>query len=82
MSEVLEGWDHNEVMCSYKLNQAIGAYLAKTAKGSARNSEVGLRAGCAGLRAGVHGFGTWTGVALTNRLREIHGRHKIRFDPF
>jgi len=32
MSEVLEGWDHNDVMCSYKLNHAIGAYLAKTAK--------------------------------------------------
>jgi deoxyhypusine synthase len=29
MSAVLEGWDHNEVMCSYKLNHAIGAYLEK-----------------------------------------------------
>src|SRR5205814_652334 len=29
MSAVLEGWDHNEVMCSYKLNHAIGAYLAR-----------------------------------------------------
>ena len=34
MSAVLEGWDHNEVMCSYKLNHAIGAYLAKNAQGS------------------------------------------------
>src|SRR3954447_347784 len=31
MSAVLESWDHNEVMCSYKLNHAIGAYLAKHA---------------------------------------------------
>jgi deoxyhypusine synthase len=31
MSEVLEGWDHNEVMCSFKLNHTIGAHLAKTA---------------------------------------------------
>ena len=29
MAAVLEAWDHNEVMCSYKLNHAIGAYLGK-----------------------------------------------------
>src|SRR5438876_5612260 len=28
MFEVLEQWDANEVLCSYKLNRAIGAYLA------------------------------------------------------
>jgi deoxyhypusine synthase len=33
MSAVLEAWDHNEVMCSYKLNHAIGAYLAKHSQG-------------------------------------------------
>ncbi len=27
MSAVLEDWDHSEVMCSYKLNHAIGAHL-------------------------------------------------------
>src|SRR5271156_5638544 len=32
MSHVLEGWDQAEVMCSYKLNHAIGAYLAKNTK--------------------------------------------------
>src|SRR5262252_3999970 len=30
---VLESWDHSEVMCSYKLNRAIGEYLAKNAQG-------------------------------------------------
>ena len=25
MSQILEGWDHSEVLCSYKLNHAIGA---------------------------------------------------------
>ena len=29
LAQILEAWDHNEVMCSYKLNHAIGAYLAK-----------------------------------------------------
>src|SRR6202167_4777151 len=29
MSRILEGWDHTDGMCSYKLNHAIGAHLAK-----------------------------------------------------
>jgi deoxyhypusine synthase len=33
MAAVLADWEHSEVMCSYKLNQAIGAHLAKHAKG-------------------------------------------------
>ena len=33
MAATFGGWDSNEVMCSYKLNRAIGAHLAKTAKG-------------------------------------------------
>src|ERR1041384_3810786 len=33
MSQILEGWDHNDTVCSYKLNHVIGEHLAKTAKG-------------------------------------------------
>src|ERR1700687_5665249 len=33
MGEVLEQWDPSEILCSYKLNHAIGEYLARTAKG-------------------------------------------------
>src|SRR5260370_16333688 len=29
MSEVLENWDHSEVMCSYKLNHAIGGFFSQ-----------------------------------------------------
>src|SRR5207248_8600708 len=32
MAEVLAGWDHSEVLCSYKLNHAIGEFLAKRSK--------------------------------------------------
>jgi deoxyhypusine synthase len=32
MAQVLQDWDPNEVMCSYKLNHAIGAFLAKRPK--------------------------------------------------
>ena len=73
MSAVLEAWDHNEIMCSYKLNHAIGAYLAKTRAGSAGNSEVGIRKGCARLRAGIQRFRMGLDTALNNRLRESTG---------
>src|SRR5208283_4864333 len=33
MHAVFSAWDAKEVMCSYKLNRAIGAHLSKTAKG-------------------------------------------------
>ena len=33
MFQVLQEWDPNEVMCSYKLNRVIGEYLSKNAKG-------------------------------------------------
>ena len=33
MFEVLERWDPSEILCSYKLNHAIGEYLAENAKG-------------------------------------------------
>src|SRR6476659_7534382 len=29
MSAILESWDHNEIVCSYKLNHVIGNHLAK-----------------------------------------------------
>ncbi|MGC1372130.1 MAG: deoxyhypusine synthase family protein [Candidatus Sulfotelmatobacter sp.] len=81
MAAVLEGWDHNETMCSYKLNHAIGAYLSK-------------RAGERGILKSAHDMGVPVFVpaftdselgldtALNNRLRESTGRYKIRFDPF
>ena len=42
MGEVLEQWDPSEILCSYKLNHAIGEYLARTCQGTTRNSEVGI----------------------------------------
>lgn len=29
LAQILESWDHNEVICSYKLNHLIGQYLAR-----------------------------------------------------
>ncbi len=42
MTEVLEGWDPSEIMCSYKLNHAIGEYSGEECQGSAGNFEVGV----------------------------------------
>ena len=58
MHAVFVGWDADEVMCSYKLNRAIGAHLAKTCQRTARHSEVGLRKECSGVCACVFRFRT------------------------
>jgi deoxyhypusine synthase len=82
MSAVLEGWDHNEVMCSYKLNHAIGAFLAKHSgdqRGILKSAyESGVPVFVPAFSDSELGLDT----ALNNRLRESTGRHKIRFDPF
>jgi len=81
VAEVFGAWDHNEVLCSYKLNHAIGAYLAKNTK------ERGILKSAyeKGVPVFVPAFSDselGLDFALNNRLRESTGRHKIRFDPF
>ncbi len=81
MSAVLEAWDHNDIMCSYKLNHAIGAYLAKHTQGRGilkSAYEKGVPVFVPAFSDSELGLDT----ALNNRLRESTGRHKIRFDPF
>jgi len=81
MSAVLEAWDHNDVMCSYKLNHAIGAYLSKHSEGRGilkSAYEKGVPVFVPAFSDSELGLDT----ALNNRLRESTGRHKIRFDPF
>src|SRR4029077_15351812 len=82
MAAVLEAWDHNEVMCSYKLNHAIGAYLVKrdqNQRGILKSAyEQGVPVFVPAFSDSELGLDT----ALNNRLRESTGRHKIRFDPF
>jgi deoxyhypusine synthase len=82
MSEVLESWDHNDVMCSYKLNHAIGAYLAKTAKDQRGILKSAFEQGVPVFVPAFTDSELGLDVALNNRLRESTGRHKIRFDPF
>ena len=82
LSEVLDDWDHNEVMCSYKLNHAIGAYLAQHAKGQRGILKSAYEKGVPVFVPAFSDSELGLDTALNNRLRESTGRHKIRFDPF
>jgi deoxyhypusine synthase len=82
MSEILEGWDHNEVLCSYKLNHAIGEHLAKHAKGQRGILKSAYDKGVPVFVPAFTDSELGLDVALNNRLRESTGRHKMRFDPF
>jgi deoxyhypusine synthase len=82
MSAVLEAWDHNEVMCSYKLNHAIGAYLSKHSQGQRGILKSAYEKGVPVFVPAFSDSELGLDTALNNRLRESTGRHKIRFDPF
>src|SRR6202158_3155988 len=82
MSQILEGWDHSEVLCSYKLNHAIGAHLARHAKGQRGILKSAYEKGVPVFVPAFTDSELGLDVALNNRLRESTGRHKLRFDPF
>jgi deoxyhypusine synthase len=82
MSAVLEAWDHNDVMCSYKLNHAIGKYLAKRDQGQRGILKSAYEQGVPVFVPAFSDSELGLDTALNNRLRESTGRHKIRFDPF
>jgi deoxyhypusine synthase len=82
MSQVLENWDHNEVMCSYKLNHAIGAHLAKHAKDQRGILKSAYEKGVPVFVPAFTDSELGLDTALNNRLRESTGRHKVGFDPF
>src|SRR6202050_5422149 len=82
MSAVLEAWDHNEVMCSYKLNHAIGEYLAKRDRGQRGILKSAYEQGVPVFVPAFSDSELGLDTALNNRFRESTGRHKIRFDPF
>jgi deoxyhypusine synthase len=82
ISQILEGWDHNEVMCSYKLNHAIGAYLAKHAKDQRGILKSAYEKGVPVFVPAFTDSELGLDLALSNRMRESTGRHRLRFDPF
>ena len=82
MSEILQGWDHSDTMCSYKLNHAIGSHLARTAKGQRGILKSAFEQGVPVFVPAFTDSELGLDVALNNRLRESTGHHRISFDPF
>jgi deoxyhypusine synthase len=82
MSQILEAWDHNEVVCSYKLNHVIGEHLARHAKGQRGILKSAFEKAVPVFVPAFTDSELGLDVALNNRLRESTGRHKLRFDPF
>ncbi len=82
MSRVLEDWDPTEVMCSYKLNHAIGAHLAKRSKTERGILKSAYEKGVPVFVPAFTDSELGLDVALNNRMRESTGHHKLRFDPF
>lgn len=82
LSEVLDNWDHNEVVCSYKLNHIIGKYLAEHAKDQRGILKSAYEKGVPVFVPAFTDSELGLDLALNNRIRESTGRHKLRFDPF
>ena len=79
--EVLQKWNPKEILCSWKLNRAIGEYLQKHVKGR------GILKSCyeKDVPVFVPAFTDselGLDLALTNRIRTRDGHPKLRFDPY
>ena len=79
---VLEQWDANEVLCSYKLNRAIGAYLAKHAQGQKGILKSAFEKDVPVFVPAFTDSELGLDLALANRLRNKETKPKLRFDPF
>jgi deoxyhypusine synthase len=82
LSELLDNWDHNEVVCSYKLNHAIGEHLTKRSKEERGILKSAYEKGVPVFVPAFTDSELGLDFALNNRIRESTGRHKLRFDPF
>src|SRR5215470_13527214 len=81
MFDILGKWDANDVVCSYKLNQAIGRHLSK----NARERGILKSAYEKGAPVFVPAFtDSELGLdfALANRARDRDHRPRLKFDPF
>src|SRR5271169_2825224 len=82
MAAVFGGWDADEVMCSYKLNRAIGAHLAKRAKGERGILKSAYEKNVPVFVPAFSDSELGLDYALTNRERDKKGKARFRFDPF
>lgn len=81
VAHILKNWDHNEVLCSHKLNREIGRYLSEHVK------ERGILKSAyeKNVPVFVPAFSDseiGLDVALHNRMRRKNNLSPLRFDPF
>jgi deoxyhypusine synthase len=81
VAKILDGWDHSEVICSYKINREIGRFLSENVKDRGilksayeKNVPVFVPA-FSDSEIGLD-------VALHNRARRKAGKDPLHFDPF
>ena len=81
VARILEDWNHDEVLCSYKLNRDIGRYLSENDQGRGilksafeKNVPVFVPA-FSDSEIGLD-------VALHNRWRRKNGTPALHYDPF
>jgi deoxyhypusine synthase len=82
MHAVFSRWDSDDVMCSYKLNRAIGAHLSKTAKGQRGILKSAYENNVPVFVPAFSDSELGLDYALTNRERDKEGKQQFRFDPF
>jgi deoxyhypusine synthase len=82
MAKVLGAWDASEVMCSYKLNRAIGAFLSKNAKKQRGILKSAYEHNVPVFVPAFTDSELGLDVALTNRERAKAGKPAISFNPF
>lgn len=82
MGAVFNGWDAKDVMCSYKLNRAIGAYLSKHAKGQRGILKSAYENNVPVFVPAFSDSELGLDFALTNRERDKEGKARFRFDSF
>ena len=82
MHAVFGGWDSKEVMCSHKLNRAIGAHLSKTAKGQRGILKSAYEQNVPVFVPAFSDSELGLDYALTNRERDKQSKPRFRFDPF
>jgi deoxyhypusine synthase len=80
--DVLEQWNTDEVLCSHKLNRAVGAYLAKHAKGQRGILKSAYEKNVPVFVPAFTDSELGLDYALSNRERTRSKRPLLRFDPF
>ena len=81
VARILKAWEHNEVLCSYKLNRAIGRYLSEhvAERGILKSAyEKNVPVFVPAFSDSEIGLD----VALNNRMRRKINLPPLRYDPF